>query len=61
MLSYILRRLSWGFVIVTLVSLIVFFAIRLLPGDRCLFYGGVTEMGTMSLEQLKLHCRVWVG
>jgi len=54
MLSYILRRLLWGFVIVTLVSLIVFFAIRLLPGDPLLiFMAQSQEMGTMSLEQIE--------
>lgn len=54
MVSYIIRRLLWGFVIVTLVSLIVFFAIRLLPGDPLLiFMAQSQEMGTMSLEQIE--------
>ncbi len=55
MVTYIIRRLLWGVVVIFLVSLIVFFSVRLLPGDPVLIYvsqqagsGGVTK------EQLDL-------
>lgn len=51
MTAYIVRRFFWGLVILFLVSLIVFFSIRLVPGDPVLIYAaqqagsgsGVTE------------------
>ncbi len=53
--TYIIRRLLWGAVVIFLVSLIVFFSVRLLPGDPVLIFvsqqagsGGVTQ------EQLEL-------
>ncbi|HHX74747.1 MAG TPA: ABC transporter permease [Firmicutes bacterium] len=53
MLSYIARRLLWGLVIIWLVTLIVFFAIRLLPGDPLLiFIAQSQDLGQMTQEQL---------
>ena len=38
MVTYIIRRLLWGVVVMFLVSLIVFFSVRLLPGDPVLIF-----------------------
>jgi|CZCB01.1.fsa_nt_gi peptide/nickel transport system permease protein len=53
MLTYIARRLLWGIVVLILVSLIVFFTIRLLPGDPLLIYLADSDnLRSMSQEQL---------
>jgi peptide/nickel transport system permease protein len=54
MVTYIIRRLLMGLLVIIMVSLIVFFSVRLLPGDPVLIYvaqqsgGG----GTFTQEQL---------
>jgi peptide/nickel transport system permease protein len=52
--NYIIRRLLMGIFIVILVSLIVFFTIRLLPGDPLIIYmGQQASQGQMTQEQLE--------
>jgi peptide/nickel transport system permease protein len=53
MQAYIIRRLIMGLIIAFLVSVIVFFAIRLLPGDPLvIFIGKSAQSGTISAAQL---------
>jgi peptide/nickel transport system permease protein len=53
MTSYIIRRLVIGLLIILLVTLIVFFVIRLLPGDPLLiFLGQQATSGASSAAQL---------
>ena len=53
--TYIIRRLLEGLLVLFLVSLIVFFSLRLLPGDPVLiFVSQQAGSGTMTNEQLDL-------
>jgi peptide/nickel transport system permease protein len=59
MTAYIIRRLLMCIVIIVLVTLIVFFAIRLLPGDPIVIYlgqqsqqGNITEQEMVRLREL---------
>jgi len=53
MTTYLIRRLLMGILIIILVSLIVFFVIRLLPGDPLIIYmGQQAQTGQMTQEQL---------
>ncbi len=53
MTTYIIRRLIMGAVIIILVSLIVFFALRLLPGDPLIIYmGQQASSGQITEAQL---------
>ena len=53
MITYIIRRLLWLIVVVFLVSVIVFFSIRLLPGDPVLIYAAQLQSGgSITQEQL---------
>jgi peptide/nickel transport system permease protein len=53
MTTYIIRRLILGVIILLLVTLIVFFAMRLLPGDPLIiFMGQQASSGAMSEEQM---------
>lgn len=53
MATYIIRRLLWAIVILWIVTLVVFFSMRLLPGDPLIiFLGQSQEMGSLSEEQL---------
>ena len=45
MITYIIRRLLWGLVVLFLVSLIVFFSVRLLPGDPVLIFVAQQQTG----------------
>ena len=54
MTAYIIRRLLWGLVIIILVSLIVFFSIRLLPGDPLTIYIG-QQASTFSISEDELQ------
>jgi peptide/nickel transport system permease protein len=61
MTAYIIRRLSMAVVVLVIVSLIVFFVIRLLPGDPLvIFMGQQAGSGSVSEEQLE-HLRVKYG
>ena len=54
MTAYIVRRLFMALVIIFLVTLIVFFAIRLLPGDPLIiFLGQQATQGNITQEQLE--------
>ena len=54
MVTYIIRRLLWAVVILWIVTLVVFFSMRLLPGDPLIiFLGQSQEMGSLSEEQLE--------
>lgn len=54
MTTYIIRRLLWGLVVLFLVSLIVFFSIRLIPGDPVLIYAAQQQSGgSINPEQLE--------
>jgi len=53
MTAYIIRRLIQGFFILIIMSLIVFFAMRLLPGDPLvIFVGQQASSGAMSEAQM---------
>jgi len=53
--AYIIRRLLIGVIVLILVTLIVFFAMRLLPGDPlAIFLGQQAGTGIMTLEQLEI-------
>jgi peptide/nickel transport system permease protein len=55
MSAYIIRRIIIGLIIVILVSLIVFFIVRLLPGDPLVIYmSSSTSMTSMTEEQLQI-------
>lgn len=61
MTAYIIRRLLMSVVVLVMVSLIVFFVIRLLPGDPLvIFMGQQAGSGSVSQEQLE-HLRVKYG
>jgi peptide/nickel transport system permease protein len=54
MTSYIIRRLIQGVVVLILMTLIVFFAMRLLPGDPLvIFMGQQASSGAMSEEEME--------
>jgi peptide/nickel transport system permease protein len=54
MTAYIIRRLFMALIIIIIVSLIVFFAVRLLPGDPLvIFLGQNASQGNISEEQLE--------
>lgn len=61
MTTYIIRRLIMAVAVIIIVTLIVFFVIRLLPGDPLIiFLGQSAGTGTMTHEQLE-HLRVEYG
>jgi peptide/nickel transport system permease protein len=61
MTTYIIRRLLMAVVVLILVSLIVFFVMRLLPGDPLVvFMGRSAGLSSMSAEQLE-YLRVQYG
>jgi peptide/nickel transport system permease protein len=54
MSAYIIRRLLQGVIILLIMTLIVFFAMRLLPGDPLvIFMGQQASSGSMSQEQME--------
>src|SRR4030042_2103130 len=54
MSAYIIRRLFQGVLILLIMTLIVFFAMRLLPGDPLvIFMGQQASSGSMSQEQME--------
>ncbi|HHU29154.1 MAG: ABC transporter permease [Bacillota bacterium] len=54
MANYIVRRLLWGLVILILVSLIVFFAIRMVPGDPLTLFVSRTQESGFSFTKAQL-------
>lgn len=57
MTAYIIRRLFMAVIIIILVTLIVFFSIRLLPGDPLIIFlgknAGLEQMSDETLERLR--------
>jgi peptide/nickel transport system permease protein len=53
MASYISRRLIQAFIVIIIVSLLVFLVIRLLPGDPVLIYLSRTEVNSLTQEQIQ--------
>ncbi|MGD0915994.1 MAG: ABC transporter permease [Thermodesulfobacteriota bacterium] len=57
MITYIIRRLLWALVILIMLTLLVFFAMRLLPGDPLLIYvarsQGLASMPPEALARLR--------
>jgi len=53
MTAYIIRRLIQGVLVLIIMTLVVFFAMRLLPGDPLvIFMGQQASSGSMSTEQM---------
>jgi peptide/nickel transport system permease protein len=58
MTAYIIRRLIWALGILVLLTLVVFFAMRLLPGDPLQIYvaqSQISNIGPEALEQLRIE------
>jgi len=56
MAAYIIRRLIWALIIIVMLTLVIFFAMRLLPGDPLLIYiaqSQISNIGPEALEQLR--------
>jgi len=56
MTAYIIRRLVWALIILIMLTLVVFFAMRLLPGDPLIIYvaqSQISNIGPEALEQLR--------
>jgi peptide/nickel transport system permease protein len=62
MTTYIIRRLLMGILIVWLVTIIIFFVIRLLPGDPLvIFLGQQAQSGSVSTQQMEvLRHQYWL-
>jgi peptide/nickel transport system permease protein len=52
MVTYIMRRLIMGVIVLIIVTLLVFFAMRLLPGDPIMMLVSETESKELSLQQI---------
>lgn len=75
MTTYIIRRLIWALILLLLLTMLVFFSMRLLPGDPILIYVGSTSayasMSPEAIDQLRaqynldkplyLQYFLWVG
>ncbi len=53
MTAYIIRRLMQGFVILLLVTILIFVAMRFLPGDPLLLYVAESQFDSLSPEQMQ--------
>ncbi len=56
MAAYIIRRLLWALIILIMLTLVIFFAMRLLPGDPLMIYvaqSQISNIGPEALEQLR--------
>jgi peptide/nickel transport system permease protein len=54
MTTYIIRRCLWGILVLFLVSLIVFFSLRLIPGDPVLIYAAQMASGGSGVSEEQL-------
>jgi peptide/nickel transport system permease protein len=75
MTTYIIRRLIWALILLILLTMLVFFSMRLLPGDPILIYVASTSaysgMSPEAIEQLRAQYNldkpiivqyfIWVG
>jgi peptide/nickel transport system permease protein len=53
MTAYIIRRLAWALAILLLLTIVVFFAMRLLPGDPLMIYVAQSQMSNVTPEALQ--------
>jgi peptide/nickel transport system permease protein len=56
MAAYITRRLLWALIILILLTVVVFFSMRLLPGDPLMIYvaqSQISNIGQDALEQMR--------
>lgn len=56
MTTYIIRRLIWALAIIIMLTLVIFFAMRLLPGDPLMIYiaqSQISNIGPEALAQLR--------
>ena len=53
MRAFIIRRLLQSILVIFIVSLLVFFLIRFLPGDPILIYLSNQELATLTMEQVE--------
>jgi peptide/nickel transport system permease protein len=53
MTAYLLRRLFLGLITIILVTMLIFLAMHLLPGDPLVLYMTMNEIGQVSPEQLQ--------
>jgi peptide/nickel transport system permease protein len=58
MAAYIIRRLIWALVILILLTMVVFFSMRLLPGDPLMIYvaqSQISNIGPEALAQMRVE------
>jgi len=48
MTTYIIRRLIWALVIIIMLTLVIFFAMRLLPGDPLMIYIAQSQISNIG-------------
>jgi len=53
MINYVIRRVLIGIVIIVVVTIMIFLAMRLLPGDPLTLYISLNKMGDMGPEQVE--------
>jgi peptide/nickel transport system permease protein len=54
MTTYIIRRLLWALIIIIMLTIVVFFAMRLLPGDPLIIYVAQSQISNIGPEALEL-------
>jgi peptide/nickel transport system permease protein len=54
MTTYIIRRLLWALIIIIMLTIVVFFAMRLLPGDPLMIYVAQSQISNIGPEALEL-------
>ena len=54
MAAYITRRLIWAIIILFLLTVVVFFAMRLLPGDPLMIYVAQSQISNITPEAMEL-------
>jgi peptide/nickel transport system permease protein len=53
MAAYIVRRLIWALIIIVLLTVVVFFAMRLLPGDPLMIYVAQSQISNITPEAME--------
>jgi peptide/nickel transport system permease protein len=53
MTAYIIRRLIWALIILLLLTVVVFFSMRLLPGDPLMIYVAQSQISSIGPEALE--------
>jgi peptide/nickel transport system permease protein len=54
MAAYIIRRLIWAVIILFLLTVVVFFAMRLLPGDPLMIYVAQSQISNITPEAMEV-------